>query len=345
MHKSRSLLQSLLRPIGFRRVAKCKPRRDGFARSLRCESLEERTLLSIYYVDAVNGNDSNAGTLAAPWKTVYKVNLGALGLPGGVAFQPGDSILFHRGQVWRENLYSDYGSPTGGMVTYGAYGDPSLPKPELLGSSEFDSSSLWTNEGNNVWSTPSAFDMVTATGSEKISNGTFTNNVTGWTPSPSGTTFTRYTSDPAPHAACGKLTSGSGSSSIALRTTTNMSLLSGATCYLLTFSARTDVAGGITLPSAPTLEKKGTPSADYGFSSINTGLAITSTWTQYKVLIESVPVSAPTDAVLAFYLGTTLPAGKSFFIDDVSLKQVTSTSAGCSAGRRVISSTTTTSAG
>jgi hypothetical protein len=42
-----------------------------------------------YYVDAVSGNDNNAGTsMSSAWKTVSKVN--------SRTFGPGDSILFKR---------------------------------------------------------------------------------------------------------------------------------------------------------------------------------------------------------------------------------------------------------
>ena len=44
-----------------------------------------------YYVDATGGSDNNDGT-GAPWQTVAKVN--------ATTFQPGDSILFKRGETW-----------------------------------------------------------------------------------------------------------------------------------------------------------------------------------------------------------------------------------------------------
>jgi len=50
-----------------------------------------------YYVDATNGNDSNNGISGlTPWKTIAKVNASN--------FNPGDQILFKRGEVWREQL-------------------------------------------------------------------------------------------------------------------------------------------------------------------------------------------------------------------------------------------------
>jgi len=50
-----------------------------------------------YYVDLAGGNDSNPGTSPAQaWRTNAKVNAAKL--------SPGDEVLFHRGQIWREQL-------------------------------------------------------------------------------------------------------------------------------------------------------------------------------------------------------------------------------------------------
>jgi hypothetical protein len=62
-----------------------------------------------YYVDATNGSDSNAGTLAAPWQTVAKVN---------ATQQAGDTIRWKRDEAWTGTAlqaqsgvrYLDYGS-------------------------------------------------------------------------------------------------------------------------------------------------------------------------------------------------------------------------------------------
>ena len=55
------------RPSRSKRV----PRDRLFHSSRHFEVLEERTLLSVYYV-AVNGNDANAGDIGAPFKTFEK---------------------------------------------------------------------------------------------------------------------------------------------------------------------------------------------------------------------------------------------------------------------------------
>ena len=95
-----------------------------------------------YYLAATNGNDSNAGTSeATPWKTIAKVN--------GSQFQPGDFILFKRGETWREQLTIPSSGAEGNPITFGAYGSGN--KPLILGSVEKNSTANWINEGNNIW--------------------------------------------------------------------------------------------------------------------------------------------------------------------------------------------------
>ena len=104
-----------------------------------------RLSAATYYVDSASGSDSNDGSSeSAAWKTIAKVN--------NISFSPGDKILFKRGCTWREQLVPCSGSESG-YVTYGAYGSVLLPKPALLGSVNYSSSSLWENESGNIWKT------------------------------------------------------------------------------------------------------------------------------------------------------------------------------------------------
>jgi hypothetical protein len=64
-------------------------------------------------------------------------------------FSAGDNIYFNRGDTWREQLLPDSGS-TAGYITYSAYGNGN--KPLLLGSTEENETSDWTDEGSNIWS-------------------------------------------------------------------------------------------------------------------------------------------------------------------------------------------------
>jgi hypothetical protein len=73
-----------------------------------------------YYVDNVNGSDSNSGTsTSAPWKTIAKVN--------SSKFQPGDQILFASGRTWIEGLIPSSSGTSGNPITFGAYGTGEKP--------------------------------------------------------------------------------------------------------------------------------------------------------------------------------------------------------------------------
>lgn len=96
----------------------------------------------IYYVSN-SGNDSYSGTTTiAPWQTISKVNSASL--------NPGDQVLFRRGDTWREqiSLIVQSGDATGD-ITYGAYGTGN--DPLILGSKQENSTSDWTNVGTNLW--------------------------------------------------------------------------------------------------------------------------------------------------------------------------------------------------
>ncbi len=94
---------------------------------------------TIYYVDATNGSDSNSGTSStATWKTINKVN--------NSSFNPGDSILFKKGEIWREQLVVPSSGSIGNPITFGAFG--SGDKPIISGSDVFTS---WTYESGIVY--------------------------------------------------------------------------------------------------------------------------------------------------------------------------------------------------
>jgi len=98
-----------------------------------------------YYVDncVVGGNDSNNGTsTSTPWLTIAHVN--------AQSFNPGDSILFQGGCVWREALAispsGSTGRSAGSGITVGSYGSG---QPIIDGSDIY--SSGWTNTSGNIW--------------------------------------------------------------------------------------------------------------------------------------------------------------------------------------------------
>lgn len=93
-----------------------------------------------YYVDLATGNDANAGaSQTAPWRTISKVNQST--------FQPGDSVLFKRGCLWRKTLNVPSSGASGKPVTFGAYGSATIP-PVITGAELI---SGWTLNSGSVW--------------------------------------------------------------------------------------------------------------------------------------------------------------------------------------------------
>lgn len=80
---------------------------------------------AIYYVDNALGNDNNSGlSQSSAWKTAWKTRVHPL--------QPGDTVLFKRGQVWRELLMNTNSGTSSNPIRFGAYG--SGPKPVFSGA-------------------------------------------------------------------------------------------------------------------------------------------------------------------------------------------------------------------
>lgn len=97
-----------------------------------------------YYVSSSAGSDSNSGTSsAAPWQTVGHVN--------GQAFQPGDQILFRRGDTWNESLVPPSSGVAGSPITFDSYGTG--PAPNLTGYYSVPSSA-WVLVSGNAWKAP-----------------------------------------------------------------------------------------------------------------------------------------------------------------------------------------------
>jgi hypothetical protein len=95
-----------------------------------------------FYVDATNGKDINDGlSPSSPWKTIAKVNASK--------FNPGDQILFKRGETWREQLTVPSSGSSGNPITFGAYGSGALP---VINGSNLLSSG-WTQYSSTVWQT------------------------------------------------------------------------------------------------------------------------------------------------------------------------------------------------
>lgn len=121
------------------------------------------------------GNDANAGTLAAPWQTVAKVN--------AQNFAPGTSVLFKRGDVWRVNdtdghqlspLPNVLSGSAGNPIVFDAYGTG--PNPVLQGSVAASNTTDWTNIGTNLWQSVKTFPPIVQPGNPSGLNGLPNNN-------------------------------------------------------------------------------------------------------------------------------------------------------------------------
>lgn len=91
----------------------------------------------VYYV-ASAGDDDATGLVGAPWATIAKVN--------SVSLNPGDSVLFNRGDTWTGETLSPSVNGTGGNpITFGAYGTGDKPIFDL--GLHKDATGDWTAEG------------------------------------------------------------------------------------------------------------------------------------------------------------------------------------------------------
>jgi hypothetical protein len=101
-------------------------------------------MATTYYVSSSLGNDANAGTSSsAPWQTLAHVN--------AQTFNPGDSILLHRGDVWNESLVPPSSGTAGNPITFDAYGVGA--PPNFTGYYQMPTSG-WINVTGNAWKAP-----------------------------------------------------------------------------------------------------------------------------------------------------------------------------------------------
>ena len=94
-----------------------------------------------YYVDSVDGNDSRDGqTQSTAWRSIEKVN--------ATRFNPGDTILFRRGRVWRSYLRVSSPGSSSARITYGAYGSGNKPVINVMEDiAGWKTSGNWTGIG------------------------------------------------------------------------------------------------------------------------------------------------------------------------------------------------------
>lgn len=98
-----------------------------------------------YYISSSTGNDGNNGLSAgSAWKTIAKIN--------GMNLNPGDTVLFKKGDIWRESLKVPSSGSAENYIVFTSYGNGD--KPKIYGS---DKASTWVNSGGNVWHSEATF--------------------------------------------------------------------------------------------------------------------------------------------------------------------------------------------
>ena len=97
-----------------------------------------------YYVSSSTGSDSNSGTSSSTaWRTIAHVN--------GQSFQPGDSVLFKRGDAWNESLAPASSGSSENPITFDAYGSGAAPN--LTGYYAVPATA-WVLVTGNAWKAP-----------------------------------------------------------------------------------------------------------------------------------------------------------------------------------------------
>ena len=103
-----------------------------------------------YYLSSSSGNDSNSGTdPSSAWQTINKLN--------NFPLQPGDQVLFKRGDTFYGGIKVNSSGSSGNSITYGAYG--SGPNPIITGFTKVTS---WNNLGGNLWESSNAVSTLSS---------------------------------------------------------------------------------------------------------------------------------------------------------------------------------------
>lgn len=101
-----------------------------------------------FYISSSQGDDNNSGTSAgSPWKSIAKINK--------QRFNPGDRILFLRGDSWNEKTPLEvfyYSGTEYNRITFGAYGTGNKPIISLISElDDWKDASRWNQYSYNIW--------------------------------------------------------------------------------------------------------------------------------------------------------------------------------------------------
>jgi hypothetical protein len=255
-----------------------------------------------YYV-ANDGSDANDGL--APeraWATLARVNLGP--------YQPGDSILFRRGDTWRGQLVPHSGSEVG-VVAYGAYGEG--PKPLLLGSVSKSDPADWTSEGGNVWTTGGSMRTLR----EVLPEGA--QDTLAWSlycENGAAAVAERDEGDAdSPPASYRVTCQASGKAGSDMQLSLAPFHVEAGRLYRITFRAKCSQACSITMPALMKRDKPWTAYAAGGRAAQQLG-------PDWVTCVQDYGANTTADdARLTLYLGAALPDGAVFHLDSLSLAE------------------------
>ena len=258
-----------------------------------------------YYV-ANGGSDTNDGcTPETAWKSIGKVNASQ--------FQPGDAVLFHRGDTWREELMPCSGNESG-CVMYGAYGEG--PKPLLLGSVKRDRSKDWLHETGNIWATSGPYLV----GGELLPNPSFSTDDVGWNlncESGAAAEGSRDTAEFDSGTASYRIhVTQAGQRNSEIQFYTSPLRLEGGKTYRLTFRAKSDKTVRI---DAPILMKSRAPWTQYGYVPHPDSCELGAEWKSFDFYY--IAFYTDCNARLAFQFGQALPAGVTVHVDSFGLME------------------------
>ncbi|MBM3499825.1 MAG: hypothetical protein FJX74_14285 [Armatimonadetes bacterium] len=247
------------------------------------------------------GSDANDGlSPEAAWASLERVNLGP--------YQPGDAVLFRRGDSWRGQLRPRSGSEAG-YVTYGAYGEG--PKPLLLGSVARNSPEDWTDEGNGIWSSGGALRVL----GEALPQGA--DDTLEWRlhreePAEATTSWDEADFDSAP-ASCRVECAASGESGNRIQLYIGPFAIERGKLYRLSVRAKCTAPFRMAMPH---MMMMGAPWSSY---SGGTGVSeVREDWTTCTQLYLA--NTTADDTRLTWYLGAALPTGAVLHLDSLSLE-------------------------
>jgi len=262
-------------------------------------------LATDYYLHATDGNDDNLGTEPSQaWQSIEKVN--------SSSFNSGDNIYFARSETFRGELLFNSSGTAEQPITISAYGEGE--KPQILGSSARNAQTDWIvdpDSNGTLWHTTHA-----TVGSELVSNPNFNSDVSSWVLHTNNGADASMEHDSICN--CLKVTSvESGDSGYDISLFTGGTRIENGKYYILTYRAKADINFTHYWPRI----KKSTSPWNEQLSHVAIGsMDVTAEWQNYQVLYQA--NIDDTDNLVNWPLGQALPDGATFYLDDVSFKEI-----------------------